>query len=51
MLVRAIINISGRYTEYDAIYWVASGVLFAAAVALSIRRTAQAPRLAQAEHS
>ena len=34
MLVRAIINISGRYTEYDTIYWILSGVLFIAAVAL-----------------
>lgn len=34
MLVRAIINISGRYTEYDTIYWILSGVLFLAAIAL-----------------
>lgn len=38
MLVRAIINISGRYTEYDTIYWVLSGVLFLAAIALFLRQ-------------
>ncbi|HRX58418.1 MAG TPA: hypothetical protein P5075_06550 [Eubacteriales bacterium] len=31
-LVRAIINIAGRYTHYDLIYWVLSGGLFAAAI-------------------
>ena len=31
MLVRAIINISGRFTEYDSIYWFASGLLVLAA--------------------
>lgn len=41
MLVRAIINISGRYTEYDVIYWMLSGVLFVTAIALSLRRTAR----------
>jgi len=45
MLVRAIVNISGRYTEYDTIYWIASGVLFAAAVVLSIKRTVNRARL------
>ena len=40
MLVRAIINISGRYTEYDVIYWVLSGVLFIAAVYVYIARNA-----------
>lgn len=40
MLVRAIINISGRYTEYDTIYWIASGVLFALAAVVYIKRTA-----------
>ena len=40
MLVRAVINISGRYTEYDLIYWILSGALFIAAMALTIRRTA-----------
>ena len=39
MLVRAVINISGRYTEYDMIYWILSAALFVAAVALTIRRT------------
>ena len=39
MLVRAIINISGRYTEYDTIYWIASGVLFALAAAVYVKRT------------
>lgn len=42
MLVRAIINISGRYTEYDTIYWILSGVLFAAAIALFVFRSARA---------
>lgn len=41
MLVRAIINISGRYTEYDMIYWILSGVLFITAFALFIRREAR----------
>lgn len=36
MLVRAVINISGRYTEYDTIYWVLSGLLFSLAVVLDI---------------
>ncbi|HWQ96801.1 MAG TPA: hypothetical protein VN538_01715 [Clostridia bacterium] len=34
MLVRAVINISGRYTDYDTIYWVLAGALFATAIAL-----------------
>ena len=40
MLVRAIINISGRYTEYDTIYWAISGVLFFTSIALLLRRSA-----------
>ncbi|NLI54661.1 MAG: hypothetical protein GX417_10145 [Clostridiales bacterium] len=39
MLVRSVINISGRYTDYDAIYWITSGVLFLAAVACYFTRT------------
>jgi Na+-transporting NADH:ubiquinone oxidoreductase subunit NqrB len=39
MLVRAIINISGRYTEYDTIYWIMSGLLFLAAAAFYVRHT------------
>lgn len=39
MLVRAIINISGRYTEYDTIYWIVSGLLFLAAAAFYVRHT------------
>lgn len=31
-LVRGIINISGRFTEYDTYYWIAGGILSAAAV-------------------
>lgn len=31
-LVRAVVNISGRYTQYDKIYWALSAILFAAAV-------------------
>lgn len=38
MLVRSVINISGRYTDYDMIYWILSGALFLAAIALTIRR-------------
>lgn len=34
MLVRAIINISGRFTEYDTIYWILSGLLFSLAAVL-----------------
>ena len=41
MLVRSVINISGRYTDYDMIYWVVSGVLFLAVVALTIFRAAK----------
>ena len=41
MLVRAIINISGRYTEYDTIYWILSGVLFLAAIALCYAKQAR----------
>lgn len=41
MLVRAIINISGRYTEYDMICWILSGVLFFTAIALTARRAAR----------
>lgn len=37
ILVRAIINISGRYTEYDTIYWIMSGLLFLAAAAFYAR--------------
>ena len=38
MLVRAIINISGRYTDYDTIYWIVAGILFLAASAVYIKR-------------
>lgn len=41
MLVRAIINISGRYTEYDLIYWIVSGILFVCAAALAVCRAVQ----------
>lgn len=34
MLVRAVINISGRYTDYDTIYWVLAGALFLTAIGL-----------------
>lgn len=36
MLIRAIINISGRYTEYDEIYWVLAGVLFLATAVIDV---------------
>jgi hypothetical protein len=41
MLARAIINISGRYTEYDMIYWVLSGLLFLTAIAIFLYRDAK----------
>ena len=41
MLVRAIINIAGRYTDYDTIYWIVSGALFITAIAVYIRQRAQ----------
>lgn len=41
MLVRAVINISGRYTDYDTIYWVLAGALFATAIALFAVRAAK----------
>ena len=44
MLVRAIINIAGRYTEYDRIYWILSGVLFLTAITLTMRRAARRAR-------
>ena len=31
-LVRAVINISGRYTDYDTIYWALAAALFLAAI-------------------
>jgi len=31
-LVRAIINISGRYTSYDTIYWIFAGILLLGAI-------------------
>ena len=31
-LVRAVINISGRFTDYDGLYWLLAGALFAAAI-------------------
>jgi hypothetical protein len=40
-LVRAVINISGRYTDYDGLYWVLAGALFFAAVLWQIAKTAQ----------
>lgn len=38
MLVRAIINISGRFTYFDTIYWIASGLLFLMAAAFYVRQ-------------
>ena len=38
MLVRAIINVSGRFTEYDTIYWFASGLLVLAALVSYIKQ-------------
>lgn len=31
-LVRAVVNISGRFTDYDKVYWVAGGFLLCAAL-------------------
>lgn len=41
-LVRGIINISGRFTEYDRCYWIVGSLLLAAAIIASMkkRRTA-----------
>lgn len=39
-LVRAVINISGRYTGYDAVYWATAGMLFAAALTAELARNA-----------
>ena len=44
MLVRSVINISGRYTDYDAIYWVAAGILFLAAMVRYFVRTTAVAR-------
>ena len=41
MLVRAVINISGRYTDYDTIYWMLAGALFMTAIALFAVRAAK----------
>lgn len=49
-LVRGIINISGRFTDFDVYYWIAGGALIAAAIAVQLaakkgntRRPAGAP--------
>lgn len=43
-LVRAVINISGRYTHYDILYWVLSAGFFAlAAFTLSKRAKRRSP--------
>lgn len=39
-LVRAVINISGRYTDYDSLYWVISGAFFLTALIWQIVRNA-----------
>lgn len=44
-LVRAVINISGRYTDYDIIYWILSAGFFALAVFATVKRNAKHPRL------
>ena len=54
MLVRAIINISGRFTEYDSIYWFASGLLVLAASVSYIKqrstlRQTQKPQASEIE--
>lgn len=36
-LVRGIINISGRFTEYDMIYWVIGGILIISAIIYIIK--------------
>jgi hypothetical protein len=37
-LVRAVIDISGRYTSYDIVYWVLSTAFFALAVFAAWKR-------------
>lgn len=49
MLVRSVINISGRYTDYDGIYWVLSGLLFAAAVYAYLRQQKTTANRAKAD--
>ena len=44
MLVRAVVNIAGRYTNYDRIYWIASGLLFLVAAALHFSQVARGTR-------
>ena len=43
-LVRAVINISGRYTHYDILYWVLSAAFFALAVLMITKRNAKRRR-------
>ena len=44
-LVRAVINISGRYTYYDAVYWVLSAGFFVLAVFAASKRGTKRDRL------
>lgn len=34
-LIRGIVNISGRFTDYDKYYWIAGGLLLFSSVAAS----------------
>lgn len=45
-LVRAVINISGRYTDYDGLYWLLAGALFAVAVVCqAVKRAKERARI------
>ncbi len=44
-LVRAVINISGRYTYYDIVYWILSAGFFALAVYAATRKRVNQRRL------
>jgi hypothetical protein len=45
-LVRGVINISGRYTFYDVVYWLLSTGFFALAVFVILRRSINRKRAA-----
>jgi hypothetical protein len=45
-MVRAVINISGRYTDYDAIYWALGAAFLLAAFGTALHKKAQRRRMA-----
>ena len=46
-LVRAVINISGRYTSYDTLYWALAGALVLGAIAAQAAKRRAVRRRAQ----